>query len=495
MQFTNHSSLPMPTTSTQDNQLALWSARPHPLEIPEILAIIGEYFDFEGDWQRRRWNKKTNIAYLLAFIRVSKLWYKTFHPFLWYSSEDTKGFTQKAMSINSYNLMILKAKFVDVTPFRCTRLVTLELNRTYEDDDSTIEMKRQLVRLNPGLKYLHLEGFERGDFGVEDFAKLNNVERLSFRYWNNNDMPFIDILRPMAKTLRILDLSRIKDFAVSNSLDAGNSISQLTLPQLEEIKLDRHVFGDKCPIPTRLVRDLVVHCPGLKKLDLLLDERDDDADFSNLAACLRASCPLLQDLGIHLHSHRKGSIALATLIKESSATGLVKLSIKRGAWNDDVLAAILFHTKTLTELWICWDKTFGKSDAEFALNLLVKCHHLKKFKVTNVPWSCYRILYDWQSKEWGCKRLEEFELDFSSRIFGEDEIDYSDADEEIERISGTKAVMGWNLIDTWSSSLSLPRALRTLFELLEGMEYVTMLKYERRRLIRATPPSCKQPVA
>ncbi|KAK3841323.1 MAG: hypothetical protein J3R72DRAFT_491515 [Linnemannia gamsii] len=479
----------------QNNHLGLLSTRPHPLEIPEILAIIGEYFNFECDWQQRRWTKKNNIAYLLAFIRVSKLWYKTFHPLLWYSSEDTKGFTKKAMSINSHSLMILSAKFVDITPFRCTRLVTLELNKTYEDDDSTIKMKRQLVRLNPGLKYLYLEGFERGDLEVEDFAKLSKVERLTFRYWNNNDMPFIDILRPMAKTLRILDLSRIKAFAVNNPMDGGNSSSQLNLPQLEEIKLDRHVFGDKYPIPTRIVMDLVVHCPGLKKLDLLLDERDDDTDFSSLAACLHVSCPLLQDLGIHLHNRRKESVVLATLIRESSATGLIKLSIKRGAWSDDVLAAILLHTKTLTELWITWDRSFGKSDAEFVLKLLVKCRQLKKFKVTNVPWRCYRILYDWKSKAWGCKGLEEFELDFSSRIFGEDEVDYSDADKEIERISGTKAVMGWNLIDTWSSSFSLPRALRTLFELLEGMEYVSMLKYERRRLIRATPPSRKQSVA
>ncbi|KAF9119253.1 hypothetical protein BGW39_000437 [Mortierella sp. 14UC] len=301
-------------------------------------------------------------------------------------------------------------------------------------------MKRQLVRLNPGLKTLHLEGFERGDLEVEDFANLGNLESLTFRYCNNNDMPLIEILRPMAKTLRVLDLSRIKNFVVYNPIDNGNSGVRVTLPELEEIKLDRHVFGDKYPIPTRLVQNLVVLCPGLRNLDLLLDERDNNVDFSSLAACLRASCPLLQDLGIHLHNRRKGSTALATLIRESSATGLAKLSIKRGTWDDKVMAAILFHSETLKEMWLSWDKTFGRSDAVFVLELLVQCRQLKKFKVTNVPWSCHRILSEWQSKDWGCKGLEEFELDFCSRIFGEDEVDYADSDDEIEMISDTKAL-------------------------------------------------------
>ncbi|KAF9910225.1 hypothetical protein EC991_006951 [Linnemannia zychae] len=391
--------------------------KPHPLEIPEIVVSIGEYFCFKN-----------------------------------------------------------------ITPFRCTRLVTLELNKSYEDDDSTIKLKRQLLRLNPGLKFLHLEGFEQGNMETEDFANLENLESLTLRSWNNNYMPFIEILRKMSKNLRVLDLSRIKGFAVNNPFDNDNSGTRMALPQLEEIKLDRHVFGEKFPIPTRLIHDLVALCPGLRNLDLLLDDRDDDIDFSSLAVCLRSSCPLLQNLGIHLHNHRKGSTALATLIRGASATGLSKLSIKRGKWNDNVLAAIIHHAETLNELWLSWDKTFGKSDSAFVLKLLVQCRKLKKFKVTNVPWSCHRILSEWQSKEWGCKELEEFELDFCTRIFGEDEIGYTDADDEIERISDTKAVMGWYLVDVWSSPFSLPRVLMKLFELLEKMENVTMLNYERRRL-------------
>lgn len=58
----------------------------HPLDLPEVLAVVGNFlplWEQEYDPVHNRYTTCFNLATLRACIMVSKLWHQTLLPILW----------------------------------------------------------------------------------------------------------------------------------------------------------------------------------------------------------------------------------------------------------------------------------------------------------------------------------------------------------------------------------------------------------------------------
>ncbi|KAF9086742.1 hypothetical protein BGX29_001249 [Mortierella sp. GBA35] len=215
------------------------------LKIPEILSAIGDCFYLTYGGEKYTATNRDKLRSILAFIRVSKLWNRTFLPILWYSFDPaTMGrFSEHAILTNSLRLKILTTFRVLTGPFDCSNLHTLEiLKGAGYNGGPDISLERQLVRANPGLNSLRLRGPTSDEpiaLDVEGLAVLESLHELELHRWDNNHLPFFETLRPMAATLTALNLCRIKDFSLGNPMDVdGPTSGRLILQQLEEITMD-----------------------------------------------------------------------------------------------------------------------------------------------------------------------------------------------------------------------------------------------------------------
>ncbi|KAF9547488.1 hypothetical protein EC957_008325 [Mortierella hygrophila] len=124
--------------------------QPHPLDIPEILAVIGSFLPLWVDPtpnptcnSNRNHNSKrppdiTDLVFkpktILTCLLVSNLWYKTLLPVLWYSyrSGFMDGVPDAVIRRNSPHFRILSIsqwsfRFFDIAWFECTKLVELNI--------------------------------------------------------------------------------------------------------------------------------------------------------------------------------------------------------------------------------------------------------------------------------------------------------------------------------------------------------------------------------
>ncbi|KAF9119254.1 hypothetical protein BGW39_000438 [Mortierella sp. 14UC] len=492
MDQTNQRTPSVPVITTQGDPSSLLTTQKNPLEIPEILAFVAKFFTSERNWDRHQWTKRGNLQSLLSFIRVSKLWNNIFHPILWHSSDYIHRFTKQSISINSFNLKVLRVTFEDLMPFHCTRLETLCLKRLKSSDHADIQKMRQLVQSNHELKTLHFEGFLLKELGVEEFAELERVQDLKIFGYYTDETPFIEALHPMANSLRQLHLGWIVDVTGGTPREiSNNSGTRVNFSQLEEIKLDQHTLQGGRPTSSRfLSKNLVIHSPSLKRLGFSLDGEEDQAQ---LALCLREFCPLLQDLEIYSVHRQPESSSLANLIQDSSVAGLAKLSVSHALWSQDFFSAILFHSGTLTELSLIWGWEFRTFGASRVLQLLVECRRLKKMKISDVPTNCHKILDEWQTREWGCSQLEIFEFELS--MWGTNDevyLEYAGGDDATVQIVSADLVASWKrqtpqefLMGVIQSS---PRSLGRLFVLLQRLDHVHTLIFDSVRYSRTIPP-------
>ncbi|KAF9127980.1 hypothetical protein BG015_004424 [Linnemannia schmuckeri] len=486
---------PDSVTATKDNQVSSVSASTRALNCSEVLYIIGDSFFFECRSLVGRWTSKQNVEHLLSFMQVSRLWHKVFHPILWSHSDAIKirRFTSEAVSINSHHLKYLRQGDMDLTPFRCTQLVLLELTKAGGEGKSEIEMKRRLVQSNLDLEILLLDGFGQDDLRVEDFVRLTKLQELTLRNWANKGIPMSKIIRPMADTLRVLDLDCIHEFAIHDPTDAGKSLSaSMTLPHLTELRVDKNPTGNDPLISPRLLQDLVKLTPALKSLKLTVYEDEGDAAYTSLAECLRSTCPLLDDVEVYWTFPPDEPTALATFLRKCSYAGLVRLYINQGPWSDDLLSAIISHARTLKSLYLHWDRLlFGPEDdlfgAYFVLGLLLACRHLKYLGITDVSPNCRGIFDVLDSHTWGCSQLEEIEFCLGLWRIGDDDpedCEYAGRDDEIQKISKTNPIMGWYRPYDLGSPQIFPQVLRRLLELSDTRKHVTTLTYNYQTLVR-----------
>lgn len=500
-----HSSFKM-----QDNQQQQHTpASSHALNIPEILMAVGEQFYlFRGGRFGLRVTNKSKIESLTAFIQVSKLWFRIFHPILWYTYNPSTMslFSQLSISTNTphFRIVYISAELCDTLD--CTQLVTLELFKAYTSRSIVdLPCERQLVRNNPRLRTLVWEGPQSSTFlrlQKDDFAKLGCVRELVLYRWNNNNLPFIEILRPMASNLKILELRHISHFSVGNHMNNNDSTgTQVTLPRLETILIDTYRYELDRRITPSVVQELIAASPNLRTLGLKLHQVDDQHGAMELAKCLRELCPYFEVLVIHCIHNRLDvdSTAIAPtidFIRYCSASGLTNLTVWDAPWHDNELfLSIISHARTLKILEISWavegyTGLQSVTGARCILQLLIQCHQLRSFVVTDVPLRELHDVFDlWQSQEWGCKELVTFGIKFPTCIDDEDLGLYeNDDDEEVEQMSGTNPVMGWYLHGYEGTRQVFKGTVKYLFKMFEGKESIQTLIVDKFEYSRSSVP-------
>ncbi|KAK3841298.1 MAG: hypothetical protein J3R72DRAFT_422259 [Linnemannia gamsii] len=499
----------------QDNQQLNDPASTRALRIPEILQTVGDRFYLALDSTDSKWaSDNDKIISLVAFIQVSRLWFRTFHPILWYAYSPITmlHFTQESLLANTPHLRIVHIFGELSQHLGCNHLVTLELLKSYTYRKTTdLPMERELVRTNPGLKTLVWEGPQTSNFLAlqkEDFAELVCLRELVLSRWSSNNTPFIEVLRPMAIALRILDLRHVREFSVGNLMDPNDPTSTLvTLPQLETILIGTYRYEYARLILPSMIRELVVASPNLTTLGLKLHQVDDYHEARVLARSLRKHCPKLKDLTIHcVHNHlleESATIATAVeFIRECSASGLSRITVWDAPWHDnDFFLAIIAQARTLTDLEISWavEGYIGEdtlAGAGRVLQLLTQCRQLKRFMVSDVPLGSLADAFKlWRSQQWGCLELESFgmKFDWSGEDDDVDGSDGDDYDDEVESISGTNPVMGWYLHGNEGKLPMFSGVVRELFRMLQPLQHIKTLVADKLEYTRSSIPPVRQP--
>ncbi|KAF9135295.1 hypothetical protein BGW39_003720 [Mortierella sp. 14UC] len=500
----------------QDNRQPKDPASSRALRIPEILQAVGDRFYLTLDYMDCSWATNTDkIISLVAFIQVSKLWFRTFHPILWYSYNPTtmRGFSKKALQTNTPHLKIVNIIGELSRQLNCNHLVTLELLRSYLNRRiHDLPMERELVRANRGLKTLVWEGLQSSVYLTlqkEDFTELQCLRELTLCRWDSNKMPFIDILRPMANTLTTLNLRHIEEFFVGNLKNVNDpSSARVTLPRLETILVDTHRYEYARQVLPSMTRELVVASPNLRTLGFKLHQVDDQNEARVLARSLRKHCPKLQNLTIHCtHNHLEVETATVTtaidFIRECSASGLTRLTVWDAPWHDsDLFSAIVSHAGRLEDLEISWavEGYTGhnmRAGAERVLHLLTQCCRLKRFMVSDVPLGSLGDVFElWRSQPWGCLELESFGMKFAwtgedDDAEGSDEEDY---DDEVEAISSTNPVVGWYLHGNEGKRPLFSGVVKELFRILQPLQHIHTLIVDKMEYTRSSVPPVRRPL-
>ncbi|KAF9151771.1 hypothetical protein BG015_006226 [Linnemannia schmuckeri] len=500
----------------QDNQQQpATSTSSRALNIPEILMAVGASFYLSGDGQTTKWaTNKDKIVCLVAFIQVSKLWFRTFHPILWhsYSPFTMSLFTEYSVLTNAPHIRIFYHFDELSRQLNCTQLVTLELLKSYTVRKILdLPLERQLVSTNPGLRTLVWEGPQSSvfiDLQKDDFTELGCVRELVLYRWSNNNMPFIDVLRPMASSLTILELCHITNFSIGNLMeDSDRTNTRVTLPRLETVLVDTYRYEYVRRVSPTVMRELVVASPNLRTLGLKLHQVDDRHGARELAMYLREYCPNFHELTIHcVHNHldvESATVVPTTaFIRDCSTSGLTKLAVWDAPWNNnEFFLAIITHARTLVDLELSWavEGYFDVRSVDGArciLPLFIQCHQLKRFMITDVPLGELIDIFDvWKNEEWGCKGLETFGIKFAWD--GDDEdgaaSDEDEYDAEIDQISGINPVMGWYQHDGDKRHV-FSGLVKYLFRMLAGKESVKTLLVDKYEYSRLSVPPVRRPV-
>ncbi|KAG9062664.1 hypothetical protein KI688_004968 [Linnemannia hyalina] len=131
------------------------------LNIPEILMAIGECFYLSSDGQAaKRAANRDKIISLIAFIQVSKLWFRTFHPILWHSYNPSTS--TASLNIQSQSRLRTYGSFTSLTNCQSNSAVlswsswnssSLRLHHV-DDQHRTSEPARCLRKYCPNFKEL-----------------------------------------------------------------------------------------------------------------------------------------------------------------------------------------------------------------------------------------------------------------------------------------------------------------------------------------------------
>ncbi|KAF8941910.1 hypothetical protein BGZ47_007057 [Haplosporangium gracile] len=450
----------------------------HPLEVPEILTRIGQYLPLWVEHDENDLGKKT-IAFdhhsLLSCMQVSKLWYQTLLPILWYSYDGLKmaALPQEVITRYSRHFRHFYATGCHAGPFLSTHLVELTIYIRMMDPPISLMAQKQLIRANPRLRYLVWYGPDRAtELEVEDFAGLRYLQELRLFNWDGGDMRLARVLRAVKDTIRTFEVSRIKGvlpgdlsgalhrrldpvfhpeeqeddyiFSLNNRSNSSNSAATVTdltatitgdvvvgveeqeglvLPYMEKIK----VMFDRNPDYVELAQC----CPNLKRLTV---SGLGHGDSYRLSRCLRDQCQQLKVLVLKdVLLPQEDAIEL--LRSCLSAGGLTKIHLDVVGFEQDCISAVLLHSSTLEKLTIA-STAEDAVDLEGVLRIMVECEKLKTLRFmldTSVP--DVDVLEAWRAQEWACTGLERLGIEFNYCEFGDeddDENDSEDNDEEEE---------------------------------------------------------------
>ncbi|KAG0374305.1 hypothetical protein BGX24_010563 [Mortierella sp. AD032] len=290
----------------------------HALDIPEILALVGSFLPL---WDPPSPNDPYSRNYifqpktLATSLQVSKLWYKTLLPILWYGywdnsmdktvPEDVVGRYSRLFQILEGSLNRVFGEYLDFSTFECRNLVELQV--MVGDKEGLTGVKR-LLRTNPGIKTLAWMGVETIDGSVpvldaEDFEGLTGLENLNLQSWDcsgNGRRQLRLILRLVGGSLKDLRLAGMYDVspnvfstsALRSSLQQQEVVERpdesVRLAHLEILELGEGGGLHLC------AAELVKCCPKLKKLRYAA--HNCDKSITRLAASLEKHCSEFESL-------------------------------------------------------------------------------------------------------------------------------------------------------------------------------------------------------
>ncbi|KAF9547490.1 hypothetical protein EC957_008327 [Mortierella hygrophila] len=337
------------------------------------------------------------------------------------------------------------------------------------EGEVSLPHEKRLVRANPGIKNLEWKGFECPNeantdvvcpvLDVEDFLKLDGLERLLLDHWDCSEGRLEQVLGTMAGTLKELEIGT--NYGLQPELLKEVGDDGWVLDRLESIK-----WYSSAPDEDYLF-ELVKRCPNLRKLRLQVGH--DGWDFSCLTSHLRTCCPKFDKLRLHA---TRTTRHMDTLIRDSSRSGFSKLNLTFVDSTDMVMSLILGHAATLKEIYLspCGDS----GDANSYLRLMVECTRLRRL-VYNPLGVCFaigffRIL---EQQQWGCRELEEIRIQIGTGLFS---LYCQYAEEEKKEVDGLLAENGWEEVveaKEWVSEQPIDViALRRMFQLItiHGLE-------------------------
>ncbi|KAK3819432.1 MAG: hypothetical protein JOS17DRAFT_756422 [Linnemannia elongata] len=461
----------LPLSSHSFTTLAMQT---HPLDLPEVLTLVGSFLPLwvEAQDPLHRLQPKT----LSACLRVSKLWYKTLLPVLWYTFSPVYVMAKIPAPIirrDSHLCRILEVPLhvrhkINLSPFNCTHLVEATLFHGQraridteggkgggkgEDDGQQPQQQlvkalsdgQRLLRSNPHLKRLDWTGI--GTYppvlDTEDFAGLKELDTLSLLNWNCSNGELRRLLGVIGRSLKLLKLSSIKgvqpeelstslsspkeegDTGVANGDDAGWALSRLEVLEWFSYESD----GD-------YLSNLVKRCPNLKSFKIRLDL--DGVNWTSLAGSLRTHCSNLEALIVITMSPVP---FLEPFIKNGPAPSVLrKLEINCEGPDYGLIAAILHHASTLKDLCIA-RKRGGRMDATGYCRLLFECPRLTSFGFSTrmSDFNNEDFMNALMKQRWACRGLQE--LKFS--IISEEEERETVEREMTEEDSAVLCKMGW----------------------------------------------------
>lgn len=456
-----------------------------PLEIPEILALVGSFlalwecaFPFLQGWRAYVFLPKT----ICICLRVSKLWYKTLLPILWHGFWATLSMQRvpvAAVRRHSHHLRILclnhEAYFkFNLSQFNCTNLTYLDI---YVGEDCRKERRprsqgrrerkqpaprakvplldgKHFLRSNPLLKTLRWQGATVPALPLdpEDFVGLRYLEDLCLERWDCSDGRLMQVLRIVSGKLRKLTLGELyavrpRDFPTPQQGEESCRGSKTGVDDAQEgLRLDKvEYLRWRCDKPGNdYLPDLVKCCPNLRTFDIYVDH--EVWDSARLADNFRTNC---LNLGTLILSSAVQSHQAEALIRRCSSSGIRKLDIGFSGTEESLVLAILQHAATLEDL--CVDESYFRLRLtdyldprlpvdSLCLRLLVGCTSLKRFslKMGIIRGIHQGVLNALQQQIWGCRGLQVLEFQYGFTLWSQ-QLTETDKQE----MASLLFVMGW----------------------------------------------------
>lgn len=460
----------------------------HPLEIPEILALVGSFLPL---WVYHN-PMRPSIASacfeprtLVTCFRVSKLWHETLLPILWYGYwswlADMRDIPATALHRNSHHLRVLYLNQhttgdINLILLNCTNLVDLDIyveERRQEPGEgamtSLLPIKR-LLRSNRQLKTLKWTGVgvTAPLLDADDFVGLTGLENLTLTNWDCSNGRLSMVLRNVAGSLKELSVERLYNV---DSVFLSSPPLPPTTTTLSQLQAESHANMDTgCShraeelILSRLesliwciddldnsdglsLSEVAKRSPMLKTLVSFV--RHSEKSVTRLAESLGTSCPNIQSLELHgiFQTHK-----LETLIRHCSPDRpqlrRLNIEVQTLVGGQDLLTAILRHASTLEQINIHRGYHGGAMDASVCIRLLAECPRLTHFaffaRLPPFNLDFLEMLKQEQQQEaWRCREtLQELRLDFEFFYLNRRQTD-------VERQDKTEMLseMGWEIVD------------------------------------------------
>ncbi|KAG0272645.1 hypothetical protein BGZ95_011571 [Linnemannia exigua] len=329
----------------------------HPLDIPEIIARIGEFIPL---WQQDAYSHfHFRPKALLDATAVSKSFRQALLPVLWYTCDMSpleSNLPFEVLVRYSYHFRILYQTLpLAPSALPCTRLLDLTISGC---DPET----RQLVRNNTHLRRLHWSGPTA--YCLDDIPLLERdmvegltaLEDLHLSEWDlGQKRALIPLLMSVRCTLRTLTLDTVSGGGGDNSTNHSGT------PQQLPSSFRDNIFSTDTSFPLLRLRELTLHlqytqstfllnlvclCPELEKLALVAAC---DINVGILSENLRKHCPRLHTLKVDglyfglfdtyriLSDHHLAALILSTLRDEdcNQRRQMWKKTNGMRQWEDD----------------------------------------------------------------------------------------------------------------------------------------------------------------